>query len=27
MPAKGGFANLTDEDVMAAVNYMVSTSQ
>jgi len=27
MPAKGGFANLTDEDVMAAVNYMASTSQ
>ena len=27
MPAKGGFANLSDEDVMAAVNYMVSISQ
>jgi len=27
MPAKGGFANLTHEDVMAAVNYMASTSQ
>jgi len=27
MPAKGGFANLSDEDVMAAVDYMVSNSQ
>ena len=27
MPAKGGFANLSDEDVMAAVDYMVSISQ
>ena len=27
MPAKGGFAHLSDEDVMAAVNYMVSNSQ
>jgi len=27
MSAKGGFANLSDEDVMATVNYMVSISQ
>ncbi len=27
MPAKGGFAHLSDEDVMIAVDYMVSQSQ
>lgn len=27
MPAKGGNASLSDEDVMAAVDYMVSQSQ
>ena len=27
MPPKGGFAHLSDEDVKAAVDYMVSASQ